>query len=63
MLAEARIDLDRYKSAFARNAIAQQQVYDQEQAVLQDQGTVKNDEGTVENAKVNLIYTHITFAD
>src|SRR5215469_7440789 len=34
-LAEARIDLDRYKSAFARNAIAQQQVYDQEQAVLQ----------------------------
>jgi membrane fusion protein, multidrug efflux system len=59
-LAEARIDLDRYKSAFARNAIAQQQVYDQEQAVLQDQGTVKNDEGTVENARVNLSYTHIS---
>ena len=58
-LAEARIDLDRYKSAFARNAIAQQQVYDQEQAVLQDQGTVQNDEGTVENARVNLSYTHI----
>lgn len=58
-LAEARIDLDRYKSAFARNAIAQQQVYDQEQAVLQDQGTVKNDEGMVENARVNLSYTHI----
>ncbi len=60
LLAEARIDLDRYKSAFSRNAIAQQQVYDQEQAVQQYQGTVKNDEGTVENAKVNLIYTHIT---
>lgn len=58
-LAEARIDLDRYKSAFARNAIAQQQVYDQEQAVLQDQGTVKNDEGQVENARVSLSYTHI----
>jgi membrane fusion protein, multidrug efflux system len=59
LLSEARIDLDRYKSAFARNAVAQQQVYDQEQAVLQDEGTVKNDEGTVENAKVNLVYTHI----
>jgi multidrug efflux system membrane fusion protein len=60
LLAEARIDLDRYKSAFSRNAIAQQQVYDQEQAVQQYQGTVKNDEGQVENAKVNLLYTHIT---
>ena len=59
-LAEARIDLDRYKSAFARNAVAQQQVYDQEQAVLQYEGTVKNDQGTVENARVNLSYTHIT---
>jgi membrane fusion protein, multidrug efflux system len=60
LLAEAGIDLDRYKSAFSRNAIAQQQVYDQEQTVQQYQGTVKNDEGMVENAKVNLIYTHIT---
>jgi multidrug efflux system membrane fusion protein len=59
-LDQAKIDLDRYKSAFARNAIAQQQVYDQEQAVLQFQGTVKNDQGQVENARVNLGYTHIT---
>jgi membrane fusion protein, multidrug efflux system len=59
VLSEARIDLERYKSAFSRNAIAQQQVYDQEQAVLQDEGTVKNDEGQVENAKVNLSFTHI----
>ncbi len=59
LLAEAGIDLDRYKSAFSRNAIAQQQVYDQEQAVLQYEGTVKNDEGMVENARVNLGYTHI----
>jgi multidrug efflux system membrane fusion protein len=60
LLNEAGIDLDRYKSAFSRNAIAQQQVYDQEQAVQQYQGTVKNDEGMVANAKVNLVYTHIT---
>jgi multidrug efflux system membrane fusion protein len=59
-LDQSKIDLDRYKSAFARNAIAQQQVYDQEQAVLQFQGTVKNDQGSVQNARVNLGYTHIT---
>jgi multidrug efflux system membrane fusion protein len=60
LLAEAKIDLDRYKSAFSRNAIAQQQVYDQEQTVQQYEGTVKNDQGMVENAKVNLVYTHVT---
>lgn len=60
LLAEARIDLDRYRTALNRNAIAQQQVYDQEQLVHQDEGTVQNDEGAVENAKVNLVYCHIT---
>jgi multidrug efflux system membrane fusion protein len=60
LLSEAKIDYDRYKAALARNAIAQQQVSDQEQVVHQDEGTVKNDEGNLENAKVNLAYTHIT---
>ncbi len=60
MLNEARIDLDRYRSALSRNAIAQQQVYDQEQTVHQDEGTVQNDQGAVANAKVNLVYCHIT---
>jgi membrane fusion protein, multidrug efflux system len=60
VLAEARIDLDRYKQALDRNAIAKQQYDDQEQVVLQDEGTVKNDEGQLANAKVNLVYTHIT---
>jgi len=60
VLREAQIDDDRYKAALARNAIAQQQVADQEQIVLQDEGTVKNDEGNLANAQVNLVYTHIT---
>jgi len=60
LLAQAKIDLDRYQAAFSRNAIAQQQVYDQQQAVAQYEGTVKNDQGVVDNAKVNLIYCHIT---
>ena len=60
MLAEARIDLQRYQTAYAQNAVAQQQVYDQEQTVKQLEGTVENDQGAVDNAKVNLIYCHIT---
>ena len=60
VLNEAKIDLERYLQAFTRNAIAKQQLDDQQQVVLQDEGTVKNDEGMLANAKVNLIYTHIT---
>jgi multidrug efflux system membrane fusion protein len=60
VLNEAKIDLQRYKQALDRNAIAKQQYEDQEQVVLQDEGTVKNDEGQLANAKVNLVYTHIT---
>ena len=60
VLNEAKIDLERYQQAFNRNAIAKQQLDDQQQVVLQDEGTVKNDEGMLANAKVNLVYTHIT---
>ncbi|RXH54622.1 efflux RND transporter periplasmic adaptor subunit [Granulicella sibirica] len=59
VLAEARIDYARYKDAFARNAIARQQVEDQEQTVLQYEGTVQADEGTVESDRVQLSYCHI----
>ena len=58
-LAEARIDLDRYKAAYAKNAIARQQVEDQEQTVVQDEGTVKADEGTVAYDQTQLSYCHI----
>jgi len=60
VLSEARIDLDRYTQAYNRNAIAKQQMDDQGQAVHQDEGTVQNDQGQLDNAKVNLVYTHIT---
>jgi membrane fusion protein, multidrug efflux system len=60
VLNEARIDLERYKAALDRNAIAKQQYDDQVQTVAQDEGTVQNDEGTLANAKVNLVYCHIT---
>ncbi len=60
VLNEAKIDQERYQQAFSRNAIAKQQLDDQQQVVLQDEGTVKNDQGQLANARVNLTYTHIT---
>jgi len=59
MLAEARIDLERYQAAYAKNAIARQQLEDQEQLVRQDEGTVKADEGTVAYDQAQLSYCHI----
>ncbi len=58
-LAEARIDLQRYRDAYARNGIAKQQLDDQEQTVVQDEGTVEADQGTVAYDRVQLEYCHI----
>ncbi len=59
VLDQAVMDLKRYQAAYARNAIAKQQLDDQEKAVLQYQGTVKADQGTVDYDKVQLSYCHI----
>ena len=59
VLSEAQMDLTRYQTAYARNAIAKQILDDQEKAVIQDEGTVKADQGTVEYDKVELAYCHI----
>ena len=60
VLAQARMDLDRYRAAWARNAIAKQQLDDQEKIVLQNEGLVKSDQGTLDYDKVLLSYCHIT---
>ncbi len=60
VLAQAQMDLDRYRTAWARNGIQKQLLDDQEKIVLQDQGTVKNDQGTVNYDQVQLGYCHIT---
>jgi membrane fusion protein, multidrug efflux system len=59
LLAQAQMDLQRYKDAWARNAIPRQTLEDQEKIVLQAQGTVKNDEGTLRYDQVQVIYCHI----
>ena len=60
VLAQAKMDLQRYQDAWARRAIAKQQMDDQEKIVLQDEGTVKNDQGTVQYDQVQVDFCHIT---
>jgi membrane fusion protein, multidrug efflux system len=59
LLAQAKMDLERYQAAWARNAVAKQTLDDQEKLVLQDEGTVKNDLGTVQYDQVQVEYCHI----
>ena len=60
VLAQAQMDVERYRAAWAQNGIAKQLLDDQEKIVLQDAGTVKNDQGTVNYDQVELSYCHIT---
>src|SRR5579862_7691331 len=60
LLAQAQLDLERYRAAWARNAIAKQILDDQEKLVLQDDGIVKNDQGTVQFDQIQVDYCHIT---
>jgi multidrug efflux system membrane fusion protein len=59
VLAQAVMDRDRFREAWARNAIPKQTLDDQEKLVLQDEGTVKNDEGTVKFDQIQVDYCHI----
>ena len=60
LLDQQKMDLARYQAAWARNAIAKQQVDDQEKFVLQQQGVVKTDQGAVEFDRVQVAFCHIT---
>jgi multidrug efflux system membrane fusion protein len=59
LLADAKLDLERYQEAFASNAIPKQQLDTQVATVHQDEGTVKLDQGQLDNAKVQLAYCYI----
>ncbi len=60
LLAQAKMDLERYREAWAHNAIARQILEDQEHLVRQTEGTVLADRGAVETARIQLDYCHIT---
>src|SRR3984885_2934757 len=59
LLAQAKMDLNRFQQAWNRNAIAKQQLADQEKLVAQDEGLVKSDQGTLDFDKVQLSYCHV----
>jgi multidrug efflux system membrane fusion protein len=60
LLKDARVELARYRSLFARDAIPKQTLDVQVATVHQFEGTVKNDQGLVESARLNLVYCRIT---
>jgi membrane fusion protein, multidrug efflux system len=60
VLAQAQMDVERYRDAWARNAIPKQTLDDQEKLVLQDQGTVKLDQGMVQFDQIQLDFCNIT---
>lgn len=60
VLAQSKMDVERYRRAWAQNAIARQLLEDQEHLVLQNEGTVIADQAAVENARIQLAYCNIT---
>jgi multidrug efflux system membrane fusion protein len=60
VLAQAKMDLERYRAAWARNAIPKQQLDDQEKLALQNEGQVKSDQGNLQFFQVQLGWCHIT---
>ncbi len=59
LLANAKIDLERYQTLFKQDSIAKQQLDSQASLVRQYEGTLKSDQGQIATAKVNLAYTKI----
>jgi multidrug efflux system membrane fusion protein len=60
LLANAKVDLQRYEKLAAQNSIAAQQRDTQMALVSQDEATVKNDQAQIDYAAVQLGYTAIT---
>jgi len=59
LLANARVDLDRYQTLFSQDSIAEQQLATQKSLVAQYGGAVLTDQGQIDAAKLNLTYCHI----
>ena len=60
LLANARLDLQRYHDLAAEDSIAKQQYDTQKSLVRQLEGTVKVDQGQIDTAKLQIIYSRIT---
>jgi membrane fusion protein, multidrug efflux system len=59
-LANAKLDLDRYRILWQQDSISKQQLDTQEALVKQYEGAVKVDQGLVDSARLQLTYCRIT---
>jgi membrane fusion protein, multidrug efflux system len=59
-LRDARLNLDRYTTLIPSGSIAQQQVDTQKATVDQLDGQVRTDQAQIDNAKLQIVYCHIT---
>ena len=59
-LRDARLNLERYTTLIPSGSIAQQQVDTQKSTVDQLDGQVRTDQAQIDNAKLQLVYCHIT---
>lgn len=59
-LHDVQIDFERYQLLFNEGVIPKQQVDTQQAQVGQFQGAIKADQATIDNAKLQLVYAHIT---
>lgn len=60
LLANARLDLDRYRILYSQDSIPKQQLDTQVALVNQDEATLKSDQGAIDSAKLQLVYARIT---
>jgi multidrug efflux system membrane fusion protein len=60
ILANAKLDLERYKILYSQDSIPKQQYDTQVALVLQSEANVKTDQGIIDNAKLQLSFTRIT---
>lgn len=59
LLANAKVDLQRYEGLVAQDAIPRQQLDTQRSTVGQYEGNVKTDQANIDNAKLQRTYSHI----
>ena len=60
LLANARVDLERYRILYAQDSAPKQQLDTQEATVRQDEAVVKADQAAIESANLQITYTRIT---
>lgn len=60
LLANAKVDLERYRTLFAQDSIARQQLDTQASLVRQYEGAIQLDQAQIDSAKLQLTYTRIT---